>query len=36
MQSMASGHLTIQLDNFDGLNMTAATYEVEWVRVYPV
>ncbi|MEV4348275.1 glycoside hydrolase family 16 protein [Actinoplanes sp. NPDC049596] len=36
MQSMASGHLTMQLDNFDGTNMTPATYEAEWVRVYPL
>jgi hypothetical protein len=36
MQTMASGHLTIQLDNFAGTNMTPATYEAEWVRVYPV
>ncbi|MEU4219679.1 glycoside hydrolase family 16 protein [Actinoplanes sp. NPDC026623] len=34
MQTMASGHLTIQLDNFDGVNMTPATYEADWVRVY--
>jgi hypothetical protein len=36
MQTMASGHLTIQLDNFDGTNMTPAAYEVDWVRLYPV
>ncbi|WP_250034101.1 glycoside hydrolase family 16 protein [Paractinoplanes maris] len=36
MQAMASGHLTIQLDNFDGTNMTPAAYEADWVRVYPV
>jgi beta-glucanase (GH16 family) len=36
MQSMASGHLTMQLDNFDGTNMTPAVYEADWVRVYRV
>ncbi|GLY99907.1 hypothetical protein Acsp02_71600 [Actinoplanes sp. NBRC 103695] len=36
MQAMASGHLTIQLDNFDGTNMTPASYEVDWVRLYQV
>ncbi|WP_250008179.1 glycoside hydrolase family 16 protein [Actinoplanes sp. M2I2] len=36
MQAMASGHLTIQLDNFDGTNMTPAVYEADWVRVYRV
>ncbi len=36
MQTMWSGHLTIQLDNFDGTNMTPAVYETDWVRVYPV
>lgn len=36
MQAMASGHLTIQLDNFDGTNMTPAGYEVDWVRLYQV
>jgi short repeat uncharacterized protein predicted to be involved in signal transduction len=36
IQSMASGHLTMQLDNFDGLNMTPAAYEMDWLRVYSV
>jgi hypothetical protein len=36
MQTMASGHLTMQLDNFDGVNMTPATYEMDWLRVYNV
>jgi hypothetical protein len=36
MQTMASGHLTIQLDNFGGTNMTPAVYEADWVRVYPL
>ena len=36
IQSMASGHLTMQLDNFDGTNMTPAVYEADWVRVYPL
>jgi hypothetical protein len=34
IQDMPSGHLTVQLDNFDGTNQTPATFEVEWVRVY--
>ena len=34
IQCMPSGHLTIQLDNFFGTNMTAATYEVDWHREY--
>jgi hypothetical protein len=34
IQTMNSGRLTIQLDNFDGRNMTPASYEVDWVRVY--
>ena len=34
IQAMPSGHLTIQLDNFDGTSQTPATMEVEWVRVY--
>jgi hypothetical protein len=36
IQTMASGHLTMQLDNFDGTNMTPASYEADWVRVYPL
>jgi hypothetical protein len=36
IQAMASGHMTMQLDNFDGLNMTPATYEMDWLRVYSV
>jgi hypothetical protein len=34
IQTMTNGRLTIQFDNFDGLNMTPATYEADWVRVY--
>lgn len=34
IQNMPSGHLTIQLDNFDGTSQTPATMEVEWVRIY--
>ncbi|MBP2370210.1 glycoside hydrolase family 16 protein [Pseudonocardia parietis] len=32
--AMPSGHLAIQLDNFFGGNMTPATYEIDWVRIY--
>ncbi|GAB3936125.1 hypothetical protein GCM10029976_047430 [Kribbella albertanoniae] len=34
MQCMTSGHQTIQLDNFYGTDMTAATYELDWYREY--
>lgn len=34
IQSMPSGHLTIQLDNFTGTNMTPSKYEIDWVRTY--
>lgn len=34
IQAMPSGHLTIQLDNFFGSGMRAATYQVDWVRTY--
>ena len=34
IQTMPSGHGTIQLDNFDGTNQTPATIECEWYRVY--
>ena len=34
IQDMPAGHICIQLDNFDGLDQTPATIEVEWVRVY--
>lgn len=34
IQDMPSGHLVVQLDNFDGTNQTPATIEVEWVRIY--
>lgn len=34
IQEMPSGHLTIQLDNFDGTNQTPAKFEIEWIRVY--
>lgn len=34
IQNMPSGHLTIQLDNFDGTSQTPAVMEVEWVRIY--
>lgn len=34
IQDMPSGHLTIQLDNFTGTNMSPAKYEVDWVRTY--
>jgi hypothetical protein len=34
IQTMPSGHLTIQLDNFDGTTQAPATMEVEWARVY--
>jgi hypothetical protein len=34
IQTMPSGHLVIQLDNFDGTDQTPATIEVEWCRVY--
>lgn len=34
VQAMGSGHLTMQLDNFDGTDQTPATMEVEWVRAY--
>lgn len=34
IQAMPSGHLTIQLDNFHGSNMTPAKYEIDWVRTY--
>lgn len=36
IQTMASGHLTMQFDNFDGLGMTPGTFEMDWLRVYPV
>jgi hypothetical protein len=36
VQSMASGHLTMQLDNFGGLSMTPGTFEMDWLRVYAV
>lgn len=31
---MPSGHLTIQLDNFNGSGMQPATYDVDWVHIY--
>lgn len=34
IQDMPSGHLTIQLDNFNGTNQTPAKFEIDWVRVY--
>lgn len=34
--AMPSGHLTIQLDNFHGAGMRPASYEVDWVRTYPL
>lgn len=34
IQDMPSGHLTIQLDNFFGIGMTPAKYEIDWVRLY--
>lgn len=36
IQAMPSGHLTIQLDNFYGGFMQPATYEVDWVHIYPL
>ena len=36
IQTMPSGHGTIQLDNFDGTSQTPATIEVDWYRVYPL
>ncbi|MBM7784067.1 glycoside hydrolase family 16 protein [Tenggerimyces flavus] len=36
IQCMASGHQTIQLDNFYGGDMTPATYELDWYREYAV
>jgi hypothetical protein len=36
IQSMPSGHLTIQLDNFFGSGMQSAKYEIDWVRMYSV
>lgn len=34
IQCMPSGHLTIQLDNFFGGDMTPAVFEVDWYREY--
>lgn len=34
IQTMPSGHLTIQLDNFDGTDQTPAKFEIDWVRIY--
>lgn len=34
LQTMPSGGLTIQLDNFDGTDQTPAKFEVEWARVF--
>lgn len=34
IQSMPSGKLVLQFDNFFGGNMTPAKYEVDWVRGY--
>jgi hypothetical protein len=33
---MPSGHLTIQLDNFDGTDQTPAKFEIDWARIYPL
>jgi hypothetical protein len=34
IQCMPSGHVTIQLDNFYGTDMTPAVFEVDWYREY--
>ena len=34
IQTMPSGHLVVQLDNFDGTDQTPATFELNWVRFY--
>lgn len=36
IQDMPSGHLTIQLDNYDGTDQVPGRMEVDWVRVYPL